>query len=386
MPQRIAIVTTTRADWGLLLNPARALSELAHVEVIAGNMHLDASHGHTIDQIRRDGFEPSALVPMDERGDSPYHRALAQAQALEGFARAFNRVGPDKIVVLGDRYEVLAAASAAAMMRIPLVHLHGGEVTRGAIDDSMRHAITKLASLHLTSTEQYRQRVIQMGEEPRFVINTGAIGVYNALNTPLLSASQLSADLNGFPIGQNTLVVTFHPATLDSSQSPEAQFAELLAAFDTLPELNIIITGANNDAGGSAINSLCTRWCTANSHRALMVQSLGMTRYLSAVKHCGAVVGNSSSGIIEVPSLGTPTVNIGMRQQGRIAAPSVINCNASATNIAAAIYSALQPAIQRKAENTINPYYHSDTLALITNAVLNLCPHSTMKTFHDLCY
>lgn len=385
--KKIAVLTSSRADWGLLSRPAMALEVRDDVEltIVATNMHLIAEHGNTIEAIRRQGFKNIATVDMAVEGDTPADRARAMARCLSGMAECLERLKPDRVVILGDRYEMLAAASAAVMLAIPIVHLHGGEISQGAIDDSMRHAITKLSSLHLTSTESHRRRVIQMGEDPTRVINTGAIGVANVLEVEPMALDELTESLGGFKVDpERTLVVTYHPATLDAEASVGERFGALLEALDRHPECNVLITGANNDAGGGVIAEMTHRWQLANPDRVLSVPTLGMRRYLSVLRHAAAAVGNSSSGIIEVPSIGIPTVNIGTRQKGRTSADSVINCGTSADDIDRAITQALSAPMRLKASRTVNPYYRQDTLATIVDAIVNKCPATPVKQFHDL--
>ncbi len=384
--RHIAVITSSRADWGLLSAPCAVLRDMPDIclSIIATNTHLSDIHGHTLDEIKRK-FDVAACVDMNVDGDSPVARTCAMARCLNGMGNVLGKLKPDCVVMLGDRYEMLAAASAAAMLSIPIVHLHGGETSLGAIDDNLRHAITKLASLHLASTESHRQRIIAMGEAPSRVINTGAIGVWNALNTPLPSLDELVCSLNGFEIDHtNTLIVTYHPATADNSASPAEHFAEFLKALDLYPSLRVLFTGTNNDAGGDCISQLTEKWITENSHRAKAVKSLGYKRYLAALKYSAACVGNSSSGIIEAPSLGIPTVDIGMRQRGRTASDSVIHCDNNSGNIIAAINRALSPEFRAIACSAPNPYEHPDTLNLIVDAIINKCPKTPVKAFYDI--
>jgi UDP-N-acetylglucosamine 2-epimerase (non-hydrolysing) len=308
------------------------------------------------------------------------------ALCLEGLAPALAEIKPDMALILGDRYEMLAVAAACAVMTIPIVHIAGGEVSEGAVDDSIRHAITKLSALHLTATEPYRQRVIQMGEHPQRVINTGAIGVWNILNTPLMSADELAESLDGFYFDRSrTLLVTYHPATLDDNADPLDRFNQLLEALDRFPDSNVLITYPNNDARGNQIIERIEQYAAADPQRVKAVKSLGMRRYLSAVKLSAAVVGNSSSGIVEVPSLHRPTVDIGIRQRGRLAADSVIHCDDNADAIADAIAFAISPQGQQLAATAQNPYYKPDTLDIMVNAIVNADPLALRhKTFYDL--
>ena len=382
--RKICIVTGTRADWGLLSPIAKALAERADVtlQIIATNMHLSERHGYTVDEIRADGFEPDALVAMSEAGRDGAETAHAMAECMHGMAVALSHLKPDLLVILGDRYEMLAVASTATVMRIPIAHIAGGEVSQGAIDDNMRHAITKLASLHLTATESYRRRVIQMGEQPDRVINTGAIGVYNTLNTELMSKSELESSL-GFEIDPDTLLVTYHPATLDD----EDQRVRMNALLEALKRVGapVLFTYPNNDPGSSPLIEMIDQFVADSDGRAHAVPSLGRKRYLSALRCVAAVAGNSSSGIVEVPSAGIPTVDIGVRQQGRLRADSVITCGDSSDEIEIALHKALSPECRASARNTINPYSQPDTLRLIVDSLVGTPVKSLRKkTFHDL--
>lgn len=381
--RKVCIVTGTRAEWGLLSPVARLLSQRPDVElqIVATNMHLLECYGHTIDLIRAEGFSVSAEVPMEAPSDSRADTARATARCLEGMAGAFERLRPDIIVILGDRYEMLAVASAATIMRIPIVHLHGGEVSEGAIDDSIRHAITKLSSLHLTSADLHSRRVIQMGEDPGTVFNIGAIGVENALALEPLPKEDLEK-LLGIPLDRRSLVVTFHPATA-SEGSAASQFGALLDALDSFPESSVVFTYPNNDADGAVVIDMISSYTASRPGRTVARPSLGAVNYLSLLRYIGAAVGNSSSGIIEVPSMGIPTVNIGDRQKGRLASESVINCPADAPSIRQAIATALLPATRRKAADTPNPYSRPGSAARAAELIATF-PLSRLanKRFH----
>lgn len=375
--RKVCIVTGTRADWGLLSPIAAELRSRADIElqIIATNMHLSPRYGHTIDEIIDGGFDVDDSVAIIDDGDNGTPTPVAQqmSRALSGIADAFHRLRPDMAVVLGDRYEMLATASAATLLRIPIVHLHGGETSEGAIDNSIRNAITALASLHLTSTEAYRRKVIAMGEPESLVINTGAIGVYNAMNVPLMSRSELQRSLS-FYIPKDTLLVTYHPATLDRMPVAE-QCRQLLTALDRFPNSRLLITYPNSDPGSGEIIAKILDYERRDPDRVRVIPSLGMRRYLSALQFVAAVVGNSSSGIIEVPSMGIPTVDIGPRQRGRIAADSVIHCDCNADDIAASISKALR---REHSENIANPYYQPDTLRRIVEAIAT----TPIESFH----
>ena len=375
--RKVCIVTGTRADWGLLSPIAAELRSRDDIElqIIATNLHLSPRYGHTIDEIIDGGFVVDDSVAIIDDGDNGTPTPVAQqmSRALSGIADAFHRLRPDMAVVLGDRYEMLATASAATLLRIPIVHLHGGETSEGAIDNSIRNAITALASLHLTSTEAYRRKVIAMGEPESLVINTGAIGVYNAMNVPLMSRSELQRSLS-FYIPKDTLLVTYHPATLDRMPVAE-QCRQLLTALDRFPNSRLLITYPNSDPGSGEIIAKILDYERRDPDRVRVIPSLGMRRYLSALQFVAAVVGNSSSGIIEVPSMGIPTVDIGPRQRGRIAADSVIHCDCNADDIAASISKALR---REHSENIANPYYQPDTLRRIVEAIAT----TPIESFH----
>ncbi len=384
-PRKIAIATSTRADWGLLSPIAHALRTHRSVEVsvIATNMHLDPLRGHTVDEIIADGFTPEACVEMTPSDDTPEAAAEAMGRCLSGMAAALSKISPDEIIILGDRFEMLAVASAATLLRIPIVHIAGGAISEGAVDDNIRHAITKLSSLHLTETERYRQRVISMGEDPQMVVNTGAIGVYNIMNLELMNREELEESV-GFILDRDTLIVTMHPATTDDTTPTEISVRQLFDALDRFPELRLLITYPNNDANGSVIISMIDDYASRHADRVHVIPSLGRLRYLSALQFVGAVVGNSSSGIVEVPSAGIPTVNIRPRQNGRMAADSVITCDGDVDSIAEAITTALSDDFRAKAKNTPNPYFKSDTLQLMTDAILGTpVERLKHKKFHD---
>ncbi len=376
--RKILIATTTRADWGLLAPIACGLVRRAdcRVEVMATNMHLDAKRGNTLSAVRAAGFEP-IIAPMPVGFTTPLETAQAMGESLSSAAKVIGDVAPDLLVVLGDRFETLAIAEAAVLLRVPIVHLHGGELTEGAFDDSFRHAITKLASLHLTATEPYRRRVIQLGEAPARVHNVGAIGV---APRAAMSRAELERDL-GWTFGDSALLVTLHPETLGDI-SPKALAEATFDALSEFPESKILITYPNNDPGGDEIITEITDFAQKNAGRVKIVPSLGASRYFSALRCVRAVVGNSSSGIIEVPSAGIPTVNIGNRQARRIAAESVINCRADRREIAAAI----RRALAMDCSGVSNPYFREDTLERIVTLIAETPIEELRKpkSFHDL--
>ena len=300
--------------------------------------------------------------------------------ATIGFADAYEDLKPDMIVVLGDRYEILAAVSAALFYKIPVAHLHGGEITEGAYDDCIRHAITKMSHLHFTSTEEYRQRVIQLGEDPKRVFNVGAPGIENIKKVPLMDKKELELTLDGFTFNDKTILITYHPVTLENSTAEE-QIQNLLSALDEYSDIKIIFTLPNSDTDGRVIIRLINEYVSKHQEKATAYPSLGLKRYLSALQFVKAVVGNSSSGIIEVPSFGIPTLNIGDRQKGRIAADSVINCGTSKKEI----LEGLDNVLKSGHAEIHNPYEGKDTTADILH-VLKTYPIEGLiqKTFYNL--
>ncbi len=309
--KRIGIMTGTRAEYGLLKPLMRAIDKDRELELylIVSGMHLSPEFGLTYKEIEEDGFGINAKVEMLLSSDSPVGISKSIGLGIIGFADEFKRAGLDMLILLGDRYEALAAAVAAMIMRIPISHLHGGELTEGLIDEGIRHSITKMSYLHFTSTEEYRRRVIQLGENPERVFCVGAIGVENIKKTELMSKEELENSIH-FEIDDNVAVVTYHPVTLENN-TVENQFTNLLRALDRNDKLRIIFTKANADTNGRIINELIDKFVTCNRERACAFYSLGQKRYLSALKYCRLVIGNSSSGIIEAPSFGKPVIVLG---------------------------------------------------------------------------
>ena len=370
--RKICIVTSTRADWGLLSSVARELRayETVELQIIATNMHLDARYGMTVDEIIEDGFKVDERVEMNAGNDSAVETAAATGKCLIGVARALGRLNPDILVILGDRYEMLAVATAATIMRVPIAHIAGGEISEGAFDDNIRHALTKLSALHFTATDAYRNRVISMGENPKYVLNTGALGVYNIIHEPVIPKPELEKFI-GIDINSSTLLVTFHPATMDPVPVKERCEA-LLQALDGFISSHIIFTYPNNDPDGEVIIKMINEYAARYPGRVAVVPSLGRRRYLSALHFVSAVVGHSSSGIVEVPTMRIPTVDIGIRQQGRISASSVIHCEGEHDQIHQAISFALSPAGKRLALETDNPYAKRDTVTRIVDTLVHI--------------
>jgi len=355
--RKICFVTGTRAEYGLLSRLMRLVQADANLQlqIIATNMHLSPKFGETFREIEGDGFKIDKKVPIiDELAeDSPISTLKAMAKGLEGFAIAYSELKPDLIVILGDRYEMLSAATAALIFRIPIAHIHGGEVTEGAYDDAIRHSITKMSSLHFTSCEEYRKRVIQLGENPDRVFNVGSLGVENIKQIPLMSKEELEESFD-FRFDNHTILVTYHPETLGGD--PKNDIHNLLAAITEYPHLRVLFTMPNSDTGYQPIVQAIEEYVKKYPDTSKAFTSLGLLRYLSALQYVKAVVGNSSSGIVEVPSFGIPTLNIGDRQKGRIASQSVVHCSTDKESISKGLVSILSKEHQALSANSTNPY------------------------------
>lgn len=355
-PRRIAVVTSTRADYGLLRWTMQSLKDdsRAELQVIATGTHLSPAYGNTVDAIEQDGFVIAGRVEMSLDDRDGLANAEAAGQVLSRIALEFRRLDPDLVLLLGDRFEILAAAQAAYLGRLPIAHIHGGEITKGAVDDGTRHAITKLARLHLTSTEEHRRRVLQLGEDPAFVHNVGAPGIENLRRFKVDSKDAFESSI-GLRLGRPAILLTYHPATA-SNEDPAAAMTAILDAIAAFPEATILATGSNVDAGGrlamGALHAAATRF----GNRIVIKDSLGQRNYTNALFHHDVVVGNSSSGIIEAPSAGTPTVNVGLRQDGRPRAASVIDCRPQVEDIRNAISQAMAPRVRELARTRQNPY------------------------------
>ena len=381
----IAILTSTRAEYGLLSPIVKALIDDGsfNVKVLVTGTHLSEEHGYTYCEIENDGVPVACKIPILSGDNTSKGVSYTMANGLTRFAEYFSSDRPDALVVLGDRYETLSICIAAMNERIPIVHLHGGETTEGAVDEAIRHAITKMSYLHLTSTDEHRNRVIQLGESPDRVFNVGAIGVENVLKQQMMSRKELSESI-GLDLSSKYAVVTFHPVTLEKS-SAKVQCQELIYAISECSDYKYIITKANADADGNVINNMFEQYVTHASN-AVLVSSLGMKRYLSAVKYSSMVIGNSSSGIIEVPSFGIPTINIGDRQKGRLQAKSIINCEPERESIVKAIRIAESNEFIDSLTDVINPYGDGNTSQKIVDILKDrLSGHIDLKKpFYDL--
>uniref|UniRef100_UPI004048194C UDP-N-acetylglucosamine 2-epimerase n=1 Tax=Polynucleobacter sp. TaxID=2029855 RepID=UPI004048194C len=353
--KKICVVTGSRADYGLLrlmMEGIRTSSKL-DLQLIATGMHLSAEFGLTINTIKDDGFYIDRKVEMLLSSDTSVGVTKSMGVGLIGFADALAELSPDLLLVLGDRFEIFVAATAAMVARIPIAHLHGGELTEGAFDDAIRHSITKMSHLHFVAAEEYRKRVIQLGEQSNKVFLTGGLGIDNILNIKLLERNELEQVL-GIKLCERSLLITFHPVTLESNAS-STQLEEILSALEILKDTTLLFTMPNADVEGRDLINKIQEFCLSHSN-AYVYKSLGQLNYLSCIKQVDGVVGNSSSGLIEVPSFYKGTINIGDRQKGRLRASSVIDCEPNRLSIANAIATLYSVEFQLGLKEVSNPY------------------------------
>jgi len=383
---KICVVTGSRAEYGLLYWLMREIDGDTKLElqVLVTGMHLESCFGSTVEIIERDGFKISARVPMGITDDKPETIAKSIGRGTIGMTDALVELAPDCIVVFGDRFEMLTAGQAAMALQIPLAHIHGGEATEGQIDEAIRHALTKLSHLHFVAAEDYRNRVIQMGEQPSRVHNVGAACLDNMERLELLSRQSL-ADAIEFDIASSPyFLVTYHPVTL-SSEDQAKPVAEMIGAIAEFADHKIIFTGVNSDPGNSDLSEAITTFTRSSGSNAIFRNSLGQVRYLSAMKYAAAVIGNSSSGIVEAPALAVPTVNLGERQRGRIRAASVVDCTEDQGSIKKAIETVLDPEFMAAAKTVEYPFGTPGAARRIceTLAATNFAD-ILMKRFYDL--
>jgi GDP/UDP-N,N'-diacetylbacillosamine 2-epimerase (hydrolysing) len=386
MKKIISILTATRAEYGLLKPIIKKLIEIQYfdIRIVVTGMHLSKEYGLTYQEIEQDGFLIDRKIEILQDTDSSAAISKSMGLAMIGFGEYFEELHPDLLIVLGDRYETLAVCCAAMNARIPIAHLYGGETTEGAVDEAIRHAITKMSYLHFTSTEEYRKRVIQLGEAPDRVYQVGAIGIENIYNTKLLSKKELEQSIQ-FILDKPYAVITFHPVTLEENYVKE-QFEELLEALDNHNEMRYIFTKANADTNGRVINALIDEYTKKNLNTVAFT-SLGMLRYLSSLKYCDMVIGNSSSGILEAPSFGIPTINIGDRQKGRLQSESIINCTADAVSISIAINHAKSIGFRKRVSMAVNPYGDGKTSDKIVKVIKDFLINDEInlkKQFYNL--
>jgi GDP/UDP-N,N'-diacetylbacillosamine 2-epimerase (hydrolysing) len=382
--KKVCVITGTRAEYGLLywLMKSIDLDNDLELQVIVTGMHLSPEFGLTYKEIEKE-FNIDKKVEMLLSSDT--HIGISKSMALGqiSFSEAFEELNPDIIVVLGDRYEIFSAVSASMIAKIPVCHLHGGEATEGLIDEPIRHSITKMSHLHFTAAEEYKNRVIQLGENPDRVFNVGGLGIENIKKLTLLSKDEFEKSIN-FKLNRKNILVTFHPVTLENSTAKE-QFQELLDSFDLLKDTNIIFTKANADTDGRIINKMIDEYVIENSANCIAFTSLGQLRYLSSLQYVDAAVGNSSSGLIEVPSFKKPTINIGDRQKGRIKADSVIDCNPLKEEILVAIEKAYSSEFKSSLTNVKNPYGEGNSSSKILEEIKKISLDNIIKkSFYDI--
>ena len=384
MSRKICVITGTRAEYGLLRWVMQGIKDDPDLtlQVIATGMHLSPEFGLTYREIEKDGFQIDRKVEMLISSDTPVGIGKSMGLGLIGFAEALNELNPDLIVVLGDRFEIFAAVAAALVARMPVAHLHGGEITEGAFDEALRHSITKMSHLHFVAAEEYRQRVIQLGEQPERVFLVGGLGIDNIKRLKLLDRAELEASID-FQLGAKNLLITFHPVTLETSTA-EDQMAELLAAMSELKDTQLIFTMPNADTDGRALIKMVQQFVAQHTN-ARAYTSLGQLRYLSCVAQVDGVVGNSSSGLAEVPSFKKGTINIGDRQRGRLQAASVINCAPTRQSIDAALKMLYTADFQVSLSQVRNPYGEGGASEQVVKTIKHCALDGiAQKSFYDL--
>ena len=382
--RKICVITGSRAEYGLLRWVMQGIKDdpVLKLQVLATGMHLSREFGLTYREIEKDGFRIDRKVKMLTGSDTPVGIAKSMGKGLIGFADALHELKPDLIVVLGDRFEIFSAVAAALVARIPVAHLHGGELTEGAFDEAIRHSITKMSHLHFVATEEYRQRVIQLGEQPQRVFTVGGLGIDNICRLKLLKRKELEAVLN-FKLGKKSLLITFHPVTLENDAGVR-QMGELLKALGKIKKTQLIFTLPNADTNSRKLIKMVKQF-VAQHPNARAYPSLGQLRYLSCIAQVDGVVGNSSSGLAEVPSFRKGTINIGDRQQGRLQASSVISCQATRQSIANAVKRLYSRDFQARLSQVRNPYGTGGA----SNRVVKFLKHCSLngiskKSFYDL--
>lgn len=385
--KKICIITATRAEYFLLsplMKKVKAHPQF-HLQIVATGMHLSPEFGMTFQDIEKDGFTIDEKVEMLLSSDTPEGISKSMGLAMMSFPSVFQRLKPDIIVILGDRYEMLAVASVANLFQIPIAHLHGGEKTEGAVDEAIRHSLSKLSYLHFTVAEEYKTRVIQLGEQPDRVFQVGGLGVENIKNTSLLRKKELENSIS-FQLGEKFALVTFHPVTLEKSTAQE-QFQQVISALEEQIDLKVIFTKANSDTDGRVINQMIDETVGKNPEKYIGFTSMGMLRYLSAMKYCKFVVGNSSSGLLEAPTFKKPTINIGDRQKGRLKASSVIDCLPEKDSILQAFQQAESETFLQGIETMENPFGDGNASSKIMNILEDFLlsrKFDVKKVFYDL--
>jgi len=382
--RKICVVTGTRAEYGLLYWLMKEIenSNDLKLQIIVTGSHLSREFGLTFNEIEKD-FKINKKIKILSSSDSPVEISKSMGIALASFSKAYQKLKPDLVVVLGDRFEIFSAVSAATVSRLPIAHLHGGETTEGAFDESFRHSITKMSHLHFTAHEQYSNRVIQLGENPKTVFNVGSIGVEGISKLNLLSRESFEESIN-FSLSKKNLLITFHPVTLENS-SALIQFNSLISVLDELIDTHLIFTKSNADTGGRIINKIIDKYVENNPHKSVVFSSLGQLRYISALQFMDGVIGNSSSGLIEAPTFKIGTINIGDRQKGRLKADSVIDCDSSIEGINNAVKKLYSNSFIKQLESSNSPYNGNDVAKNIVNIIKSFSLNNILKkSFFDL--
>lgn len=382
--RRICVVTGTRAEYGLLYWLMKEIEndESLELQLIVTGMHLSPEFGLTYKEVEQD-FKIDKKIEMLLSSDTSIGISKSMGLAQISFVEAYAELQPNLLVVLGDRYEIFSAVSSAMIANIPIAHLHGGETTEGAFDEAIRHSITKMSHLHFTANREYKNRVIQLGEQPNRVFNVGGLGIDNIKKLTLLSKEEFEESID-FKLGKKNILVTFHPVTLENTTAKE-QFQVLLNVIDELEDTHIIFTKANSDTDGRIINSMIDEYVHNHSDKSVGFTSLGQLRYLSALQYVDAMVGNSSSGLIEAPSFKVGTLNIGDRQKGRMMAESVIDCKMTRTALVSGFEELYSNKFQKRLINTINPYGDGGASKKIKDVIKDVHLDNILKKqFYDL--
>ncbi|MCB5361837.1 UDP-N-acetylglucosamine 2-epimerase [Vibrio lentus] len=386
--RKICVVTATRAEYGLLKCLLEDIQNdsVLELQLISTGSHLSPEFGLTNQQILDDGFVVNKTVEILLSSDTPVGVSKSMGLAQISFSEAFDELKPDIVVVLGDRYELIPIVSAANIARIPVAHLSGGELTEGAIDELIRHAITKLSQLHFTAMDEYSTRVIQMGEQPERVFTVGEVGLDNLLRMQLMAKDEFENSIS-CKLKERNLLFTYHPETTQDIAEVERDFREILSALDTLEHTLVIFTKANADVGGRLINKMIDEYVAENPEKAIEFTSLGQLRYLSALQYMDAVVGNSSSGIVEAPSFKLATINIGNRQKGRVRANSTIDVSVNKADLTSALAEVYAPEFMASLKHIVNPYGRGNSSEKVVQT-LKTVELSSLKTkqFYDVKY
>lgn len=381
---KVCVITGTRAEYGLLYWLLKEIESDKDFELhlIVTGMHLSKEFGSTYKEIEKD-FKIKKKIEIQVSSDADMEISKSMGLALISFAETFEEIKPDAVVVLGDRYEIFSAATASMMARIPIAHIHGGESTEGVIDEAIRHSLSKMSHLHFTATEEYKNRVIQLGEHPNRVFNVGGMGIENINRLELLSKDEFEKSIN-FKLNKKNLLITFHPVTLEKKTS-QVYFQELLDAIDELEDTNYIFTKANSDSDGKIINKMIDKYVSKNINKSVAFSSLGQLRYLSSMCHVDAIIGNSSSGITEAPSFKIGTINIGERQKGRIKACSVIDCSPNQESIKNALEYLYSNKFQTLLKKTENPYGKGNSSKKVVKILKTKLKENLLKkSFYNL--